>query len=227
MLEGLDGLKATIYIGDVLDRLREMPEESVQCVVTSPPYWGLRDYGVIGQIGLEATPAEFLAKMVEVFREVRRVLRKDGTCWVNMGDSYTRNGGTEGGGNRKQMHLEGVQKRMCSIPDGCRLKAKDLVGMPWRMAFALQDDGWWLRQDIIWSKPNPMPESVTDRCTKAHEYLVWLTKSARYYFDRDAIRTPFATETMAQSFETMEFSLRDAISQPKTRRGLGLWCIQP
>ena len=181
-------MRATIYVGDVLDRLRELPDESVQCVVTSPPYWGLRNYGCERQIGLEATPREYVAKMMEVFAEARRVLRSDGTCWVNMGDSYARNGGTQGGGNRELMRIEGVQSRMLSIPQGCGLKEKDLIGMPWRLAFALQEDGWWLRQDIIWSKPNPMPESVTDRCTKAHEYIFLLTKSAKYYYDQDAIR---------------------------------------
>jgi DNA modification methylase len=208
-------LKATIYIGDVLDRLREMPDESVQCVVTSPPYWNLRDYGIGGQIGLEANPAKFLAKIVDIFGEVRRVLRSDGTCWINMGDSYNSGasgglgGSTITGGQSNQQKSNRHGKQLVA-----NLKQKDLIGIPWRMAFALQNDGWWLRQDIIWSKPNPMPESVTDRCTKAHEYLFLLTKSARYYFDQDAIRTPYATETKAQSFETMDFSLRDGYRSP-------------
>jgi site-specific DNA-methyltransferase (adenine-specific) len=207
-------VRATIYVGDVLDRLRELPDESVQCVVTSPPYWGLRNYGCERQIGLEATPREYVAKMMEVFAEARRVLRSDGTCWVNMGDSYARNGGTQGGGNRELMRIEGVQSRMLSIPQGCGLKEKDLIGMPWRLAFALQEDGWWLRQDIIWSKPNPMPESVTDRCTKAHEYIFLLTKSAKYYYDQDAIRGEFSEETKAQSFETMDYARRDEYKNP-------------
>lgn len=147
-----------ILIGDCLDLLRQMPARSVHCCITSPPYYALRDYGVDGQIGLEESPAEFIARLVEVFREVRRVLRDDGTCWVNMGDSY-------------------------------RLD-KQLMGMPWRLALALQDDGWYLRQDIIWHKPNPMPESTRDRCTKAHEYLFLLSKSRRYRFDAEAIREP-------------------------------------
>jgi len=147
-----------------LQVLKELPAESVHCVVTSPPYWGLRDYGTDGQLGLEETPEQHVSKMVEVFSEVRRVLRTDGTLWLNYGDSYA--------------------------ASGASLKPKDLCGIPWRVAFALQADGWWLRQDIIWHKPNPMPESVTDRCTKAHEYIFLLTKAARYYYDADAIREP-------------------------------------
>ena len=145
----------TIHVGDCLDTLRRMPDAIVQCCVTSPPYWGLRDYGHDGQIGLESTPEAYVARMVEVFREVWRVLRDDGTLWLNLGDSY---------GDSKQ-----------------------LVGIPWRVAFALQADGWYLRQDIIWHKPNPMPESVRDRCTKAHEYVFLLSKSARYWYDAEAV----------------------------------------
>jgi DNA modification methylase len=200
-----------IVQGDVLARLGEMADNSVQCVVTSPPYWGLRDYGVAGQIGLEPAPAAYLAKMVAVFREVRRVLHKDGTCWVNMGDSY----------NGQSPRVASIQENGdLSYRAGGRainirgLKPKDLIGMPWRLAFALQEDGWWLRQDIIWSKPNPMPESVTDRCTKAHEYLFLLTKSATYYYDQDAIRTPFAEKTKALSFETMDFGRRYGYREP-------------
>jgi len=145
-----------ILEGDALTNLREMPDGAVQCCVTSPPYWGLRDYGAEGQLGLEPTPEEYVERMVEVFREVRRVLRDDGTLWLNLGDSYG--------------------------PD------KQLMGMPWRVAFALQADGWYLRSDIIWAKPNPMPESVTDRPTKSHEYLFLMSKSARYFYDAEAIR---------------------------------------
>lgn len=181
--------------GDVIKRLRQLPAESAHCVVTSPPYWGLRDYGVKGQIGLEKTPALYLAKMVAVFREVWRVLRSDGTCWVNMGDSYAQGGN---GGHQSGDSFHGHNKRSgdrTRVPKKAPIgfKPKDLVGMPWRLAFALQEDGWWLRQDIIWAKPNPMPESVTDRCTKAHEYLFLLTKSARYYYDADAIREPITS----------------------------------
>jgi DNA modification methylase len=207
-------VRATIYVGDVLDRLRELPENSVQCVVTSPPYWGLRDYGCEGQIGLEATPREFIRRLTEVFAEVRRVLRGDGTCWVNMGDGYTSGGRAtwrSGASENKGQDVQNDQSRP-DTPAG--LKPKDMLGMPWRLAFALQADGWWLRQDIIWSKPNPMPESVTDRCTKAHEYIFLLTKSAHYFYDQDAIRTPFAEETKAQSFDTMNFGLRDGYREP-------------
>ena len=155
-------------------------------MVTSPPYWGLRDYGVDNQLGLEETPEEFVENLVKVFREVRRVLKNDGTVWLNLGDSYSGSGkGTAGNLGKKynERHLE--HKTGGIIPKG--LKPKDLVGIPWRVAFALQSDGWYLRQDIIWHKPNPMPESVTDRCTKAHEYIFLLSKSAKYFYDADAI----------------------------------------
>jgi DNA modification methylase len=184
-----------IYVGDCLDHLEFLPDNSVQCCVTSPPYFGLRDYGVDGQIGLESCPDDYVAKLVSVFREVRRVLRDDGTLWLNLGDSYARTGGTDRkvsataqlGSTRNT--LEQMSDRT-SRSAGIGLKNKDLIGIPWRVAFALQADGWYLRQDIIWSKPNPMPESVTDRCTKAHEYLFLLSKSARYFFDSDAMREP-------------------------------------
>ena len=155
----------TLYCGDSLDVLKSMADESVDCCITSPPYWGLRDYGCNGQLGLEKSPEEYVANMVQLFREVRRVLKADGVLWLNLGDSYA-------GGGR------------------AGLKPKDLVGIPWRVAFALQADGWWLRQDIIWHKPNPMPESVKDRCTKSHEYIFLMTKSAKYYYDNEAIKEP-------------------------------------
>jgi DNA modification methylase len=177
-----------VLVGDCRDVLRTLDAESVQCVVTSPPYFGLRDYGIAGQIGLEATPDAYVAEMVAVFREVRRVLRHDGTLWLNLGDSY--NAGRDGGhaGGKKQASLErhkGIARSGANVPS---LKPKDLIGIPWRVAFALQADGWWLRSDIIWHKPNPMPESVTDRPTSAHEHLFLLTKSQRYFYDADAIR---------------------------------------
>jgi DNA modification methylase len=179
-----------IIQGDCIEGLRTLPDASVHCCVTSPPYWGLRDYGHDGQIGLEATPEAYVARMVDVFREVRRVLRDDGTCWVNLGDSY--NAGRDGGhpGGKKQWKPEQIKYQGRSGANVFGLKPKDLVGIPWRVAFALQADGWWLRQDIIWHKPNPMPESVRDRCTKAHEYVFLLTKSERYYYDADAVREP-------------------------------------
>jgi DNA modification methylase len=164
-----------------------LKNESVQCVVTSPPYFGLRDYKVDGQIGF-STLDEYIADMVQVFREIRRVLRSDGVVWLNLGDSYQSNKSpqitqTKDIGTRRTS----VDTRP-QLVDG--LKPKDLIGVPWRVAFALQSDGWWLRQDIIWHKPNPMPESVTDRCTKAHEYIFLLSKSPRYYYDADAIAEP-------------------------------------
>lgn len=181
-------MSVRIINADVMDGLATLADESVHCVVTSPPYWGLRDYGVDGQIGQEPTFPEFITKLVAVFGEVRRVLRSDGVCFVNMGDSYAMD--TKWGGQSGWKHTDaeasgttGYRKRRAS-----GLKPKDLIGQPWRLAFALQDAGWWLRGDYIWSKPNPMPESVMDRCTKAHEYVFHLTKSAKYFWDADAIR---------------------------------------
>lgn len=181
-----------IINADVIAGLKSLPEKSVHCVITSPPYWGVRDYGVEGQIGLEKTPEEYLEKMVQVFREVKRVLRDDGTAWVNMGDNYATGG--------YEPHDKGAALNGNDCPAGWAassrgqgamkiagvggLKQKDLVGMPWRLAFALQADGWYLRSDIIWSKPNPMPESITDRPTKSHEYVFLLTKKARYFYEK-------------------------------------------
>jgi len=205
-----------ILCGDVLARLAEMPDESVHCCVTSPPYWGLRDYGTPGQLGLEATPEQYIANMVAVFREVRRVLRKDGTLWLNMGDSYI--GG--GRGFREadsSMQATNYGSLLIAPTRGIAgLKPKDLVGQPWRVAFALQADSWWLRSDIIWSKPNPMPESVTDRPTKAHEYLFLLAKSERYYYDQDAIREPLtagSAERYAYTFGGAKHSHQRADDQ--------------
>ena len=188
-----------IIQGDCIEGLRTLPDASVHCCVTSPPYWGLRDYGHDGQIGLESTPEAYVARMVEVFREVRRVLRDDGTCWVNLGDSYASQGGAHGGRGdnqsgvgAKRVHDAGGGDKSSRVAPG-GLKPKDLVGIPWRVAFALQADGWYLRQDIIWHKPNPMPESVRDRCTKAHEYVFLLTKSERYYYDAEAVSEAAAT----------------------------------
>ena len=180
-------MKATILVGDVLTRIKEIPDNSIQCCVTSPPYWGLRDYGHEGQLGLEPTPEAYVENMVAVFREVHRILKDDGVLWLNLGDSYNGSGGA--GGDYSPGGLKEGQPKYPGRKIGT-LKPKDLVGIPWRVAFALQADGWWLRQDIIWHKPNPMPESVTDRCTKAHEYVFMLTKSARYYFDNETIKVP-------------------------------------
>ena len=185
-----------MLVGDCIDMMRTLPDKSVQCCVTSPPYFGLRDYGVDGQIGLEQTPAEFIARLVEVFREVRRVLRDDGTAWVNMGDSYAGSWGAHGrddmgvGVSTISQRQIMASQRKAKATTYAEYKPKDLMGMPWRLAFALQDDGWYLRQDIIWHKPNPMPESTRDRCTKAHEYIFLLSKSRRYHCDMEAIREP-------------------------------------
>lgn len=173
-----------IHNGDCIEVMRSMPDESVHCCVTSPPYWSLRDYGVDGQIGLEETLDKWVAQIVTVFREVRRVLRSDGVCWLNLGDSYSQN--IEPGFNSNANRPESARCTRLR----CHLPPKQLLGQPWRVAFALQADGWWLRQDIIWHKPNPMPESVRDRCTKAHEYLFLLTKSDRYWWDWEAIAEP-------------------------------------
>ena len=196
-----------LITGDVIEQLRTLPDASVQCCVTSPPYFGLRNYQVDGQIGLERTLQEYVAKMVEVFREVRRVLRNDACLWLNLGDSYASMGRTgrdesPGVGAKQAIgrierdvvwHAGDGSKFQWTLPGG--IKPKDLCGIPWRVAFALQDDGWWLRSDIIWAKPNPMPESVTDRPTKAHEYVFLLTKSARYFYDAEAIKEPMQDVT--------------------------------
>jgi len=233
----------TIYNGDALEILPLLPAESVHCCVTSPPYWGLRDYGtaqweggdegceheghrsmtgapgsdkqasnhganavaavacrhcgakrIDSQIGLEKSPGEYISRLVSLFAEVRRVLRKDGTLWLNLGDSYSATTKGSGGHNPKQDSNVGAwhSDRKWQIPSG--LKPKDLCGIPWRVAFALQEADWWLRSDIIWAKPAPMPESVTDRPTKAHEYIFLLAKSERYYYDADAISEPTTDE---------------------------------
>jgi len=193
-----------IICGDCLEVLKTIPDCTIQTCITSPPYWGLRDYGVDGQLGLEKTPEEYAEKMVAVFREVRRVLKDDGTLWLNLGDSYASGKGTcynPGGGSsslgkeRKEVGAHPLDRGNKSTLSESGLKPKDLVGIPWMMAFALRADGWYLRSDIIWSKPNPMPESVTDRPTKAHEYLFLLSKSAKYYYDADAIREPHQADS--------------------------------
>lgn len=269
-----------ILVGDVRERLRTLADNSIHCCVTSPPYWGLRDYGtasweggdaecthslirlhadpknpaaptqngrarkgeelnrqvcrcgakrIDSQIGLEASPGEFIETMVAVFEEVRRVLRPDGTCWINMGDSYAGNRGSSHGPTIGQKHRtasgdaqhqmtasrrrdnEQVPRSDVRVPG---LKPKDLVMMPHRLAIALQEAGWWVRQDIVWHKPNPMPESTRDRCTKAHEYVFLLTKSERYYYDQDAIRTEFAEKTTSLSFATMDGDRRKKYKKP-------------
>lgn len=206
-----------IYNSDCSEFLKQLPDNFIDCCVTSPPYYGLRDYGVEGQIGLEETPDQYVQKLVAVFTEVKRVLKPEGTLWLNLGDSYSGSGKGTGGQYElsKKQHTNkgsnwakdsGVKIR---FNDGC--KPKDLIGIPWMVAFALRSDGWYLRQDIIWAKPNPMPESVTDRCTKSHEYIFLLSKSSKYYYDQESIKQPVADQTvlrMAQQIENQKGSDR-------------------
>ena len=273
--------------GNCLDILPTLEANSIQCCVTSPPYYGLRDYGtakweggdsecshkfatggykstglnckrdennwkaidsksgqtwqqykdicpkcgairVDGQLGLEKSPEEYVAKMVEVFREVRRVLRRDGTLWLNLGDSYNGSGGAGGDYNKGGLKEGQPKYNGRNIPS---LKPKDLVGIPWRVAFALQADGWYLRQDIIWAKPNPMPESVKDRCTKSHEYIFLLTKSARYYYDTDAVKEPLSSPPHAPGNNKLDASRNDHDQMQKvwgldgTRNRRSVWTI--
>lgn len=294
----LDDGDVRLYHGDVLDVLREMDAESVQTCVTSPPYWGLRDYGtatweggsaecdhvarmnrndgdrqavdgfggnrntdghasmgarqyretcgkcgarrVDAQLGLEPTPGEYVARMVEVFREVRRVLRDDGTLWLNLGDSFaaggagspsdksTLKGNGHAGGGPKLRAVGTTQTRASG------LKPKDLVGIPWRVAFALQEDGWYLRSDVIWAKPNPMPESVTDRPTKAHEYLFLFAKSARYFYDAESIREPNVSTSKGPWSQAYRDAQREAVDggdsfgrrwNPDGRNARSVWTI--
>ena len=183
-------MKARILIGDARKRLAELPSGSVRTCITSPPYFGLRDYGESDQMGLEETPDAYVEEMVLLFREVWRVLADDGTLWLNIGDSYFPHNGSRGNKTPAGDSLRGRDNEYQPAPkiNAEGLKGKDLIGIPWRVAFALQADGWYLRSDIIWAKPNPMPESVTDRCTKSHEYVFLLSKSARYYFNHEAIK---------------------------------------
>lgn len=217
----------SVITGDCREELRQLPPKSVHCCVTSPPYFGLRDYGNVEQIGLEPTPDEFVSALVGVFREVRRVLRDDGTVWLNLGDSYTgsgKGGNPENSPHNKQATNRGSQTvgvlygrtdektggsaRAAAVENVTRktfdLGPKQLLGIPWRVAFALQADGWYLRQDIIWHKPNPMPESVRDRCTKAHEYVFLLSKSPRYFFDQEAILEPSSPNTHARLSQNVQ-----------------------
>jgi DNA modification methylase len=188
----IENYKNRILCGDALNVLKTMPDESINCVITSPPYYGLRNYGVDGQIGLENTPEKYIQRLTAVFMECRRVLKKDGTMWIVIGDSYAGSGRGIGDINKKSK----AQSKASYVGEFCKpyrlngYKNKDLMGIPWALAFALRDGGFFLRQDIIWHKPNPMPESIRDRCTKAHEYVFLLTKSARYYFDHKVMLEP-------------------------------------
>ncbi|MFB5946095.1 DNA-methyltransferase [Albibacterium profundi] len=187
----IESLKNTIMKGDALENLKLIPSGSIDMCVTSPPYFNLRDYGHPGQIGNEATPELFIQKLVDVFREVKRTLKDDGTLWVNIGDSYWGSG--KGYADTKTENRGNSASRLSKktvYDKSVNIKNKDLIGIPWMLAFALRADGWYLRQDIIWHKPNCMPESVTDRCTKSHEYIFMLSKSAKYYYDQDSIKEP-------------------------------------
>ena len=209
-----------ILQGDCRDVLKTLPDCSVHCCVTSPPYFGLRDYGCSGQIGLESTPDAYVSELVAVFRDVKRVLRDDGTVWLNLGDSYN---GYMANQRGTGLETERQSARKYIEPGaGLRfggLKNKDLIGIPWRVAFALQADGWYLRQDIIWHKPNPMPESVRDRCTKAHEYVFLLSKSERYFFDAEAIKEPAVT--VGDTRHLRRDKTADARLSPSGREGNG------
>ncbi len=206
-----------ILQGDCIESLKKLKDESVNTCVTSPPYWGLRDYGNNNQLGLEDTPEEFVNNLVKVFREVKRVLRDDGTVWLNLGDSYAgnnsraSNNGRAGYGNPR----EGIFTK-----SGKGLKQKDLVGIPWRVALALQQDGWYLRQDIIWHKPNPMPESVKDRCTKAHEYIFLLTKKPKYYFDYESIKEDCVTKNKQINKKNTHGKYKTKENEAKNRQGI-------
>jgi len=193
--------EAQILVGDCMEQMRTLPDGVARCCVTSPPYFGLRDYGHEGQIGLEPTPEEYVARLVEVFRGVRRVLADHGTLWLNLGDSYAGSWGARGRGegtNAPRPDLETIYGTDAPNRSVVGLKSKDLIGIPWRVAFALQADGWYLRSDIIWHKPNPMPESVRDRPTKAHEYVFLLSKSPQYFYDAEAIAEPITESSKAR-----------------------------
>lgn len=207
-----------IICGDALEKLKTLPSGSCRCCVTSPPYFHLRDYNVEGQIGMEPTLQEYIAKLVTVFQEVKRVLSDDGTLWVNIADSYGQNfrWGDKGNASQKQRSNKGTIRFMCCPDYKPEVGRKSLMGIPWRLAFALQDDGWILRQDIIWHKTNPMPESVKDRCTKSHEYIFLLAKKPAYFFDHEAIMEPVSHTTS----KAVGGSLK-AFGPPQSRRRSG------
>ena len=233
-----------VFFGDCRDTMREMIAQGVrvQMCVTSPPYFGLRDYGHDGQIGLESTPEEFVANMVEVFGLVRELLADDGVLWLNLGDSYAATSRSSGASMASTLNTKPTAAKTAAqrergtwktnIGDA---KPKDLIGIPWRVAFALQADGWYLRQDIIWHKPNPMPESVTDRCTKAHEYIFLLSKGPRYYYDADAIKEasaqPERAGTLERSFSTgnpdavLRQDVGRAVMRTETRNKRSVWTV--
>lgn len=239
--EFVNAMTVRIINGDCREALQSLPDESVHCVVTSPPYWGLRDYGMAGQIGLELSPDAFVAELVGVFREVRRVLRKDGTVWLNLGDSYSGSGkgGNPDPGSSKQATNKGPQTvgclygktgetaRQAAVTNVSRrvtaelgIAPKQLMGIPWRTALALQADGWWLRMDNIWHKPNPTPESVKDRPTRSHEYVFLLSKQDRYYYDAQAIAEPLDRPEEADRKTPAKFGGADKHTEAKKQSRL-------
>lgn len=215
-----------IHLGDCLEVLKTLPDNSVDCCVTSPPYYALRDYGVEGQLGLENSPEEYIAKMTEVFMEVYRVLKDDGTLWLNIGDSYWGGGWRNAQFNEHSGDLQkGSKGTYCgeTMP-ACKgiqgvYKPKDLIGIPWMLAFSLRNAGWYLRQDIIWVKPNPMPESVTDRCTKSHEYMFLFSKSQKYYFDHEAIQEP------SVSSDDLKRRIKNGVEEWKTDKAKDTYAV--
>ena len=217
-------MNINILQGDCIETLQKLDDKSINTCITSPPYWGLRDYGETDQLGLEDTPEEFVNNLVRVFREVKRVLRDDGTVWLNLGDSYAMS--SIRGGNKKfsgnvgaHNHYEkSIKKGKRKIPNG--LKPKDLIGIPWRVALALQQDGWYLRQDIIWHKPNPMPESVKDRCTKAHEYIFLLSKNPKYYFDNESIKEDCITKPTKKNVNKNHGKYKTQENESAHRQGI-------
>lgn len=230
-------MTVSILVGDCVEQMKLLPSGSMQMCVTSPPYFGLRDYGVDGQIGRELTPDEFVSSLVIVFREVKRLLKDDGTLWLNIGDSYARTGGTDKkpsvsatvGSTRNTLKQNSDRKQNAA---SIGLKAKDLVGVPWMLAFALRADGWYLRQEIIWHKTNAMPESVKDRCVKAHEQIFLLTKKPKYYFDYDAVREPAVKGASGSKFnkgKTATHQLNRASEKDRaetaTRNKRSVWAI--
>jgi DNA modification methylase len=214
-----------VVCGNCLAGLKLISDNSVDCCITSPPYWGLRDYGNPEQMGLEKTPEQYVADMVAVFMEVKRVLKKEGTLWLNLGDSYAGVGKGGQSEEKRSINRQPTYANKGIVPAG--LKSKDLVGIPWRVAFALQASGWYLRQDIIWSKPNPMPESVTDRCTKAHEYIFLLTRNGRYYFNSDAIREDAVWDVDGEGTIKRKERQREGLKSNPTERKNGIRIVYP
>lgn len=217
-----------VILGDAMEQLRTLETESIHTCVTSPPYYGLRNYGADGQIGMEPSPEAYIGRLVDVFREVRRVLRPDGSLWLNLGDSYFPHNGSRGNKHPagdtlrgRENYYQPAEKMSTDLPVG----AKELIGIPWRVALALQADGWCLRQDIIWHKPNPMPESVKDRCTRSHEYIFLLTKQQKYYFDADAIREPLSEQRAKQAGQLVDpgnnAHKRTSVMEHDRQRGSG------